>query len=98
MKRARKHKPSDDGKGDDIFSEGEKAPGNATITHGPYAEQVPVAGMTVGMIRKKFSDRYNIPEDSLAMLDGEQVTDDSVVQEAQVLTFMHRANSKGLGC
>ena len=33
----------------------------ATITHGPFAERVPIAGLTVGSIRRRFRDRYNLP-------------------------------------
>jgi len=69
--------------------------GLATITHGPYSEQVPIAGLTVATIRRQLGARYNIPADGLGFVDGDQVDDDTVVREGQVLTFMHLANAKG---
>ncbi|MHC5069992.1 MAG: hypothetical protein ACYTGO_05835, partial [Planctomycetota bacterium] len=82
---------------DDPFTASAETAGLATITHGPYGEPVPIAGLTVGTIRRRFRDRYNLPADGLGMLDGAAVDDDTVVREGQVLTFMHRANSKGTG-
>ena len=70
--------------------------GLATIAHGPYLESVPIAGLTVAQIRRRFRDRYNIPEDGQGELDGRPVDDDTVIAAGQVLTFMHRANSKGV--
>ena len=81
----------------DPFDAGANTAGLATITHGPYTEQVPIAGLTVGAIRGRFRDRYNLPADGLGWLDGTEVHDDTVVREGQVLTFMHRANAKGTG-
>jgi hypothetical protein len=68
----------------------------AMITHGPFAETVPIAGLTVGTIRRRFRDRYNLPADGLGMIDGNEVGDDTVVRAGQILTFMHRANAKGM--
>jgi hypothetical protein len=69
--------------------------GLATLTHGPYVESVPIAGLTVGTIRRRFTDRYNLPADGLGMVDGHMVGDDTVIRSGQLLTFMHRANAKG---
>jgi len=80
---------------DDPFPGLEESAGLATITHGPYAEQVPIAGMTVATIRRNLGDRYNIPANGLGFVDGNQVDDDTVIRAGQVLTFMHRANAKG---
>ena len=75
---------------------GDPGQGHATIAHGPYQESVPIAGLTIGHIRRRFRDRYNIPEGGQGELDGQPVDDDTVIGEGQVLTFMHRANSKGI--
>ncbi len=68
----------------------------ATITHGPYLEQVPIAGLTLGQVRRRFRDRFNLPEDGLAMVDGNQVEEDTLILAGQLVTFMHRANAKGV--
>ncbi len=71
--------------------------GSATIASSPYAERLPVAGMTVGEIRRQFGDRFDINPESAAYVDGHEVGDDTVLQRDQVLMFAHRAGEKGLG-
>ena len=67
----------------------------ATVTHGPYAEQLPVAGLTVGQIRGRYRDRFDIDPDSEAVLDGEPVLDNEILRPDQVLTFVRKAGEKG---
>ena len=67
----------------------------ATVTHGPYAEQVPVANMTVGQIRQRFGARFDIDPESQPYIEGEPVSNDTVVQADQVLMFARRAGEKG---
>ena len=69
----------------------------ATVTHGPYAEQIPVADMTVSQIRQRYGDRFDIDPDSLPYIEGEPVGDDTIVQSGQVLMFARRAGEKGWG-
>ena len=67
----------------------------ATVAHGPYAEQIPVANMTVDQIRERYRDRFDINPESLPYVDGEPVTENTVLQAGQVLMFMRRAGEKG---
>ena len=69
--------------------------GAATVQHGPYAERLPVAGMTVGQVRDRFRDRFDIDPASQPFLEGEPAEDGTVIGVNQVLTFMHRAGEKG---
>ena len=69
----------------------------AMITHGPYAEEIPIAGLTVGQVRRRFRDRYQIPQEGIGMLDGEEVAEDTVITAGQLLTFIHTVNKKGVG-
>jgi hypothetical protein len=70
----------------------------ATIAHGPYAENVPIAGMTVSEVRARFADRLDIHPGSRPFVDGSPVTDDqTVVRAGQVLMFARRAGEKGHG-
>ena len=70
---------------------------DAQVCHGPYAESLPVVGKTVGEVRRKFADRFGIPKDAQAVLDGVDVSDDTIITNKQILTFMKRAGEKGAG-
>ena len=67
----------------------------ATVASGPYAEQLPVANMTVGEVRTRFRDRFDIDPRSQAVLAGNEVNDDTRIQPRQVLMFVRRAGEKG---
>lgn len=72
-----------------------RAAEEAVVSHGIYAERLPVAGMTVGEIRARFADRFDIPPGALAILSGQIVTDDIAVGPGELLTFSHRSGEKG---
>ena len=55
----------------DSASEG----GLVTVSHGVHSESLPVANMSVGEIRARFTDRFDIDPASTAVLDGNDVTD-----------------------
>ena len=69
--------------------------GLVTVASGPYAEQLPVGNMTVRAVRARFGDRLDIDPASQAALDGQDVSDDTIIRTGQVLTFTHRAGEKG---
>lgn len=66
-----------------------------TVASGPYAEQLPVATMTVKQIRARYRDRFDIDPQAQAIVDGHEVGDDTVVRTGQVLTFSKKAGEKG---
>jgi hypothetical protein len=74
---------------------GDDAPRLVTVNHGPYCEQLPVADMTVGEVRRRFRSRFDIDPQSQAILDGNVVGDDTVVRQGQVLIFSRKAGEKG---
>jgi len=78
-----------------IFDDGLGDDGLATVSSGPYAEQLPVANMTVGAIRARFRDRFDIDPRSQAVLAGNEVGDETVVRPGQLLMFVRRAGEKG---
>jgi ATP-dependent 26S proteasome regulatory subunit len=71
------------------------APGNVTVSVGPYVENLPVAGKTVGEIRRRFKDRLDIDDRSQAILDGNEVGNDTAVVEGMTLMFIHKSGEKG---
>jgi len=80
---------------DDLFADDASVPALVTINHGPYTEQLPVANMTVGEIRTRFRDRFDIDPHSQALLDGQEVGDDTIVRPGQLLMFSRKAGEKG---
>lgn len=69
---------------------------DVSISSGPYAETLPVSGMTVGGVRQKFSDRFDIAPGAQAILNGNPVKDDIVLQAGQALMFIQHAGEKGV--
>ncbi len=69
---------------------------SATVSHGPYAEQLPVGGMSVEKIRRRYADRFDIDPKAEAVIDGNPVDDATVVKPGQTLMFIRRAGEKGL--
>ena len=69
--------------------------GLATVSHGPYAETLPVAGLSVGEVRRRFRDRLDIDPDAVAVVDGHEVGDDHTVAPNELVTFVRRAGEKG---
>jgi hypothetical protein len=70
-------------------------PGLVTVNHGLHTEQLPVGNMTVGEIRARYRDRFDIDPQSHAVVDGVEVANDTVVRPGQMLMFMRRAGEKG---
>ena len=79
-----------------IFDEAGACPLPVTVSSGPYAESLPVGNLTIGEIRRRFHDRFDIDPSSQAVLDGQDVGDDVVVRPGQALLFTRRAGEKGL--
>ena len=67
-----------------------------TVCHGPYSEQLPVAGMTVGEVRVRYSDRFDLDPLSQAIVDGQEAGEDTVLGSGQMLSFIRRAGEKGI--
>lgn len=83
------------GGGGSIFAVEDETDTLVTVASGPYAEQLPVAGRTVGEIRTRFRDRFDIDPRGHATLNGTDVGDDTVVRPGEVLAFVHKTGEKG---
>ena len=66
-----------------------------SVSSGPYLEQLPVGGMNVGEVRRRFADRFDIDPNAQAVLDGQPVDDLTCVRPGQALMFTRRAGEKG---
>jgi len=78
-----------------LFGGPDDTPALVTVSSGPYIEQLPVGGASVGEIRRRFRDRLDLDPHSQAVLDGQNVGDDVSVRPGQALMFTRRAGEKG---
>jgi hypothetical protein len=69
--------------------------GRVEVIHGVYAHSLPLAGMTVRQARAELEERMNIDPESLAVVDGLEAEEESVLREGQVLNFLTPAGEKG---
>jgi hypothetical protein len=68
---------------------------NVNISSGPYSEDLPVAGSTVGEIRQKFSEQFDIDAKAQSIVNGNVVGDDVVLKAGESLMFVRHAGEKG---
>lgn len=78
-----------------IFGGGDAPNGMATVTSGTHVESLPVGGMTVGEIRRRFRDRLDLAPNSQATVDGRDATDQTVVRAGQLVDFIRPGGEKG---
>ena len=83
------------GPGSGLFDDPSAAAGMATVTHGPYAEVLPIAEMTISQVRSRFRDRLDIHPEAMAMIDGNPADDATTVRAGQTLTFVRQSGEKG---
>ena len=79
-----------------LFDDTGGASALVTVSSGPYLEELPVGNSTLGEIRRRFGDRFDIDPHAQAVLDGIVVGDDTTVRAGQALMFTRRAGEKGL--
>lgn len=77
-----------------IFNDNQDG-GTVTISVGPYIERLPVGGRTVAEIRHRFGQRFDIDERSEAIINGQNVSADTIVRAGETLMFIHKAGEKG---
>lgn len=68
---------------------------DAVLKNGQYMEKLPIAGLTVGAVRTKYKSTYNIHDQSVSIINKKQVDDQTVINEGQTLTFIHKSGEKG---
>ena len=79
----------------DPFETSSASQGRVEVIHGVYSHSMPLVGMSVDQVRGDLSDRMHIDPQAVAVVDGEPVTEDCVLAEGQVLTFVKPAGEKG---
>ena len=71
--------------------------GNIDVIHGVFAHTAPFAGMTVRHARAELEERMNIDPEATTFVDGNEVDEDTVLEEGQVLNFVKHAGERGHG-
>lgn len=96
-KRTEKQKQAGGG-GGSIFDNAPSVPPvdqHVNVSCGPYAEQLPVVGMTVGEVRKRFADRMDIDPKAQAIVNGTAGGEDYILKAGEGLMFVKHAGEKG---
>ena len=69
--------------------------GNVTCMYGASSENFSVAGQTVATVRDSLKDSFNIPQDAVPFVNGNQVDGTYVLSENDNLEFVKQAGTKG---
>ena len=78
---------------DDVVVGGSR--GDVNVSHGVYSHTHPLAGMTVRQARSALAERMNLSPDAVALVDGQEVGDDTVLLEGATLMFVRDDGEKG---
>ena len=79
---------------DSVFGDDSIFTPTATVTHGVHRATAP-ADQTVREIRRRLHDRLALHDESQAIVNGREVSDDTLVRAGQTLDFMRKAGEKG---
>ncbi len=85
------------GPASDPFEPLSASQGSVEVIHGVYSHTMPLVGMSIDQVRGELSDRMHIDPEAVAVVDGEPVSEELVLAEGQVLTFVKPAGEKGAG-
>lgn len=81
----------------DDFESFDAAGTGVEVIHGVHSHTLPLVGMTVRQAREELSERMHIDPDALAVVDGEEVSQegDFVLAGRQILNFVKPAGERG---
>lgn len=68
---------------------------NATLQSSFFAGPLPIAGMTVGEVRRRFAVSHFIEPGSDVVIDREPAGEDTVIRAGQIVTFVRYSGVKG---
>jgi len=63
-----------------------------TVVHGADTESADLAGRTVRDVRTLYANVFNIKDESIAKVNGKQVSDDYVVKDDDKVVFDKKAD------
>lgn len=68
---------------------------NVRIEHGANDIEMAVAGFPVSKVKRAVAQTLNIPEDAIAFVNGQQVDETHILQQADRLEFLKESGRKG---
>lgn len=87
--------PGAPGAGSGLFDGDTSTNHLVNVSCGPHDEMLPVDGMSAGEVRRRFGDRMDIDPNAQAVLNGQEVGDETIIRTGQYLMFTRRAGEKG---
>lgn len=79
-----------------ILAKANKVLNKVRVVHGSNEQYFELSGKQVGSVRKSLREVFNIPNDALAYVNGEEVKDDFVLESGSSLEFSKTAGVKGI--
>ena len=80
----------------DAMGQIDRAMGKVQVTHGVNSNSFDVAGQTVAYVRENLETLYGIPAGAVALVNGEQVTEDFVLKASDAIDFVRDSGTKGM--
>jgi len=71
----------------EILSEAESRGETVSTPPSAHGDSVSLIGQTVSWVRKYLGEVFEIPPESITLVDGKRVSDDFVLKEGQILEF-----------
>ncbi|MBW3598098.1 MAG: hypothetical protein KY475_12570 [Planctomycetes bacterium] len=65
------------------------------VVHGVYSISLPLAGWTIARVRQELAGRMDIDPDAIAVVEGAEADESTVLAPGQVLNFVRRAGEMG---
>lgn len=98
MKEKKREVKTTPGGGDSIFDAVPVMPNqDVNVSSGPYAETLPVGGTTVGEVRRRYSDRFDIDPNAVSIVNGKPADENYLLSSGESLMFVRHAGEKGGG-
>ncbi len=79
----------------DPFAPTAPMPGTIRVSGGIDNEWLPLAGQTVGEVRRRIASRYGLDPRAIPYVHGQAVSDDVVVRQGEHLSFVRLSGEKG---
>lgn len=69
--------------------------GFVTVISGVYAQIYPLAGLSIREVRRRLTERMRILAKAVAIVDGKQADEETLLTGGEVLTFVRLAAEIG---
>ena len=67
------------------------------VVHGANEGHFDLRGTTIGVVRRRLRDVFNLPSEAVALIGGKQEVDDRIINDDESVEFVCEKGIKGLG-